>query len=92
MDGSAVFGTSDQEREPSVRRAALAVWPGGRTRVILGGYGAVPALASDGPEMGGEETAAQDAFSQAGDEWASAEYRMEIAPILVRRCLSQLES
>jgi CO/xanthine dehydrogenase FAD-binding subunit len=85
----------DVSRTPAdlpIVSAALAIWPGGRTRVILGGYGAVPALASDGPEMGGEETAAQDAFSQAGDEWASAEYRMEIAPILVRRCLSQLES
>lgn len=85
----------DVSRTPAdlpIVSAALAIWPGGRTRVILGGYGAVPALASDGPEMGGEETAAKDAFSQAGDEWASAEYRMEIAPILVRRCLSQLES
>lgn len=72
--------------------ASVAVWPTGRTRVILGGVGEVPTLASDGPEQGGEEKAAKDAFSQAGDEWASAEYRMEVAPILVRRCLSKIGS
>jgi 2-furoyl-CoA dehydrogenase FAD binding subunit len=72
--------------------ASVAVWPTGRTRVILGGYGAVPTLSSDGPEQGGEETAAKDAFSQAGDEWASAKYRMEVAPILVQRCFSKIGS
>lgn len=72
--------------------ASLAVWPTGRTRVILGGVGNVPTLASDGPEQGGEETAAKNAFSQAGDEWATAEYRMEVAPILVRRCLLKIGS
>ena len=70
----------------------MAVWPTGRTRVILGGVGNVPTLASDGPEQGGEETAAKNAFSQAGDEWATAEYRMEVAPILVRRCLLKIGS
>ena len=72
--------------------ASVAVWPTGRTRVILGGVGDVSTLASDGPEQGGDETAAKDAFSQAGDVWASAEYRMEVAPILVRRCLSKIGS
>ena len=70
--------------------AAVAVWPGGRTRVILGGYGEVPVLASDGPERGGEQVAASDAYSHAGDQWASAAYRQEIAPLLVERCFSQL--
>lgn len=85
----------DVSRTPAdlpIVSAAVAIWTSGRTRVILGGYGEVPALASDGPEKGGEETAAKDAFSQAGDEWASAEYRKEVAPILVKRCFSQLES
>lgn len=70
--------------------AALAVWPAGRTRVILGGFGEVPVLASDGPERGGEEAAAADAYSHAGDQWASAAYRQEIAPVLVKRCFSRL--
>jgi len=72
--------------------ASVAIWSSGRTRVILGGFGESPLLSSDGPERGGEESAAKDAFSQAGDEWATAEYRMEIAPILVKRCLTKIES
>ena len=71
---------------------SVAIWSSGRTRVILGGFGESPLLSSDGPERGGEELAAKDAFSQAGDEWATAEYRMEIAPILVKRCLTKIES
>jgi hypothetical protein len=59
--------------------------------VALGGFGQVPVLAMDGPEMGGEEIAAQNAFSQAADEWASAEYRQEIAGLLVERCIASFE-
>lgn len=70
--------------------ASAARWPSGRTRAVLGGYGAAPVLVLDGPEPGGAEAAAGDAYSLAEDEWASAEYRREIAPILVRRCLDQL--
>jgi CO/xanthine dehydrogenase FAD-binding subunit len=71
--------------------AAVAVWPSGRTRVVLGGFGERAVLSSDGPEKGGEQTAARDAYSQAEDEWASAEYRQEIVPILIERCFAQLE-
>lgn len=71
--------------------AAVAKWPSGRTRVILGGMGEAPVLAMDGPEGGGEEISATDAYSHAGDEWASAEYRQEMAQILVKRCLAKLE-
>lgn len=71
--------------------AAVATWPGGRTRATLGGFGEAPVLASDGPYQGGEVPAAHDAYSHAGDEWASAEYRQEIAAILVKRCLAKLE-
>ena len=72
--------------------AAVALWPSGRTRVILGGSGATPILAMDGPERGGEEISAADAYSQAGDQWASAEFRQEIAQVLVKRCLSRLDT
>lgn len=72
--------------------ASAAQWPSSRTRVALGGYGAAPLLALDGPEPGGAEIAAHNAYSQAGDEWASADYRQEIAEILTRRCLKQIES
>lgn len=71
---------------------ALARWPSGRVRLALGGYGAAPVLALDGPETGGVEQAAGIAYSQATDEWASAEYRQEMAAVLARRCLSRVES
>ena len=85
----------DVSRTPAdlpIVNASVAVWPGGRTRVILGGFGEMPILASDGPERGGEEDAARDALSQAGDDWASAEYRMEIAPVLVNRCIARIDA
>ena len=69
---------------------AVARWPSGRTRVALGGYGRAPVLALDGPEPGGAEMAARSAYVQAGDEWASAEYRQEIAALLTRRCIEGL--
>ena len=67
---------------------AIAQWPSGRTRVALGGFDLSPKLAMDGPEGGGADIAAMDAYSQAGDQWASADYRQEIAGVLTRRCLS----
>jgi CO/xanthine dehydrogenase FAD-binding subunit len=70
----------------------LAQWPSGRTRVALGGYGNAPLLAMDGPEASGASTAAGAAYSQAGDEWASAAYRQEMAAILTQRCLEALGS
>jgi CO/xanthine dehydrogenase FAD-binding subunit len=70
--------------------AAAAGWPSGRTRLALGGFGMAPLLALDGPEPEGAEIAARSAYSDAGDEWASAEYRREIAPVLARRCIEQL--
>ena len=70
--------------------AAVAQWNSGRTRLSLGGWGEAPILAMDGPEAGGIETAAQSAYSQAGDEWASAEYRQEMAGVLALRCLQRI--
>jgi CO/xanthine dehydrogenase FAD-binding subunit len=67
--------------------AAAARWPSGRTRVALGGTGDSPVLVMDGPEPEGAEIAARAAYDHAGDEWASAEYRSEMAGILVQRCL-----
>jgi CO/xanthine dehydrogenase FAD-binding subunit len=70
--------------------AALACWPSGRTRLTLGGFGDAPKLALDGPEPGGIQQAARDAYSQTGDDWASAEYRREIAAVLALRCAASL--
>jgi CO/xanthine dehydrogenase FAD-binding subunit len=70
--------------------AALAQWPSGRTRLALGGYGKAPTLAMDGTESDGLETAARNAFHEASDEWASAEYRMDGAATLAKRCLEKI--
>ena len=70
--------------------AALAQWPSGRTRLALGGYGKAPLLAMDGTEADGFETAACNAFHEASDEWATAEYRMEVASTLAKRCIAKI--
>lgn len=70
--------------------AAVAQWNSGRTRLVLGGYGKVPMLAMDGTEAEGIETAARNAFHEATDEFASAEYRMDVAATLAKRCLQSL--
>jgi len=81
--------------------AALAQWNSGRTRLVLGGYGKSPVLAMDGTEaevasatdnvLRSAQTAARNAFHEAADEWASAEYRMELASTLAKRCLENLQ-
>ncbi len=75
--------------------AALAQWNSGRTRLVLGGYGKSPILAMDGTEADGidasinsAQAAAKNAYHEAQDEWASAEYRMDVAATLAKRCLA----
>ncbi len=70
--------------------AAVALWPGGRVRVALGGYGRAPLLAFDGTESEGVNIAARSAYSQASDEWASADYRADVAGVLAQRGLQRL--
>jgi probable selenate reductase FAD-binding subunit len=71
--------------------AGLAQWASGRTRLALGGYGKIPLLAMDGTESDGLEAAARNAFHEANDAWASAEYRMDVAATLARRCLETVK-
>lgn len=71
--------------------AALAQWNSGRARLTLGGYGSSPLLAMDGTESDGLETAAKNAYHEATDEWASAEYRMDVAATLAKRALESLK-
>lgn len=72
--------------------AAVAQWPSGRTRVALGGHGSAPSLVFDGTESEGAVIAAGEAYSTAGDQWASAEYRKMVAGRLVERCLQEVRS
>jgi CO/xanthine dehydrogenase FAD-binding subunit len=70
--------------------AAVAKWESGRTRLALGGWGNYPTLAMDGPGSDGIDIAGRNAYSHAGDEWASAEYRQEMAGVLALRCLQRI--
>lgn len=82
--------------------AALAQWNSGRTRLALGGYGKSPLLAMDGTESEGTDASSADnllrsvqaavrnAFHEATDEYGSAEYRMEVAATLAKRCLANI--
>lgn len=69
---------------------ALAQWNSGRTRLAVGGYGKSPMLAMDGTESTGAEEAARNAFHEAANEWASAEYRMDVAATLAKRCMERI--
>ena len=71
--------------------AALTQWSSGRARLALGGYGKNPLLAMDGTEADGLEISASNACHEANDEWASAEYRMDVAATLAKRCLLGLK-
>lgn len=73
-----------------ITAVAVSQWAAGRTRVILGGYGDQPIMVFDGPDSEGADIAAGDAYSQADDQWASADYRSETAAVLVRRCLNNI--
>jgi len=70
--------------------AALSQWNSGRTRLALCGYGKSPILAMDGTEAEGLESAARNAYHEANDEWASAEYRIDVAAVLAKRCLENI--
>jgi CO/xanthine dehydrogenase FAD-binding subunit len=70
--------------------AALTQWNSGRARLALGGWGKSPTLAMDGTEAEGLEAAARNACHEAADDMASAEYRMDVAATLAKRCLETL--
>ncbi len=81
--------------------AALSQWKSGRTRLVVGGWGKAPSVAMDGPhpapspngrgtEGEGIEAAARNAAHEATDEWASAEYRSDVAEVLAKRCLEKI--
>jgi CO/xanthine dehydrogenase FAD-binding subunit len=70
---------------------AVAQWGSGRTRVALGGFGNAAIIAMDGPDSSGVDLASRDAFYEAEDQWATAQYRREVAAILALRCMQHLE-
>jgi len=75
---------------------AIGHTDGSAHRVVLGGFGARPvrvpraekALAAE--DLRSASEAAAEAYAQAGDVWASAEYRAHVAGVLVRRLAAEL--
>lgn len=70
---------------------ALAQWNSGRTRLAVAGFGKSPMLAMDGTASDDVATAARNAFHEATDEYGSAEYRMDVASTLAKRCAARLK-
>ena len=80
--------------------AALVQWPSGRSRLAIGGFGKSPSLAMDGelppsPAGRGNEgegliAATRTACHESTDVYGSAEYRMDVAATLAKRCLESV--
>lgn len=70
----------------------VAVWGSGRTRMAVGGYGKSPMLAMDGASSDDLVTAARNAFHEATDDFGSAEYRMDVAATLAKRCAAAVSA
>lgn len=74
-----------------VMLAAAARWSSGRTRIVLGGYGKASLTILDGEANEGVLEGAEAAYLTAEDQWATAEYRSEMAKVLAARCLAAFE-
>jgi CO/xanthine dehydrogenase FAD-binding subunit len=70
---------------------AAAGWPSGRLRIVVGGWGRTPRLALDAQDPGGVAEAVDSAVAEAGDQWATAEYRRDAAVTLARRAVGRLQ-
>jgi CO/xanthine dehydrogenase FAD-binding subunit len=71
---------------------AVAKWPSGRLRVVVGGFGENPRLALDAPEPGGVTLAVRSVCAEAEDQWASAHYRTSVAETLASRAIETLNN
>lgn len=69
---------------------AVCRWAGNRTRAVVGGFGPLPQLVSDGEDEIGLETAARMLCTHSGDEWAGSEYRQDAVGTLIHRCLEEI--
>jgi len=71
---------------------AVAQWPSGRTRVVLGGMGEQPVMAMDGAfDEDQAQSAVENALFSSDDQWASAAYRIDVAKTLTKRCLDSFK-
>ena len=75
--------------------AAVSIDPSEKqVRIALGGYGAHPSLLPNDRALKAKEGAdlAREMYGEAGDQWASADYRSSAAATLVARLLTELEA
>ena len=79
---------------PLVCVAVAAARAEPEVRVALGGFGAYPQLLSSDETSDAQEVAelARATYADAGDPWASAEYRSSAAATLVARLLTEVHS
>lgn len=70
---------------------SIARWPSGRSRVVLGGWGAAPMMVVDGKDKNDILPAIESATMQAADQRASAAERSEAARKLLPSCLTALQ-
>jgi CO/xanthine dehydrogenase FAD-binding subunit len=71
---------------------SLSTKQNGKTRLALGGFGKQPLLVFDGLIDDDIVPAAKSAYSGAGDELASSDYRSEMAAVLAKRCVVEMRS
>jgi CO/xanthine dehydrogenase FAD-binding subunit len=71
--------------------AVVSRWPASnRHRIVVGGFGKIPVLVSDGQDdVVSAVQAVKNACSESDDNWASAAYRQSTAAVLVNRLLAQ---
>lgn len=61
-----------------------------QTCVSLGGYGPRPIMVASGEPAARAGDQSSTAYAEAGDQWASAEYRREVAGLLISRVLEEV--
>jgi CO/xanthine dehydrogenase FAD-binding subunit len=79
---------------PLVSAAAALSADGSRTRVAVGGFSTRPLLLEGDPESSPEhwQALANESYADAGDAFASAEYRSEVVSILVARVVKEVQA
>jgi len=80
---------------PQVCAAAASFGGAEQFRAVIGGYGQRPLLVQDSGDASPEAIeraarSAEQAYSTAGDAWASADFRAAVAGTLVRRVVRQV--
>lgn len=68
---------------------SVALFDANRVRITFGGFGSQPVLAYDGDRRSDFFGGVERALAQAGDEWASAQYRLETGRLLAKRLVDK---